>query len=94
MEFGGIPLDCWCEEFFKRLSWAVGETLLIEEETLERSTLANGRVLVLIPYGQKCPDVIKVVSRNRSFSINVREDPDSIKHKMIWTGLVFSGMIS
>ena len=52
VEFGGIPLDCWCEDLFKRLGWAVGETLMIEEETLDRSTLANGRVLVLIPTGQ------------------------------------------
>ncbi|KAK1554877.1 hypothetical protein Q3G72_018635 [Acer saccharum] len=41
VEFSGIPLNCWCEDFFRRLGWAVGETLLIEEETVDRSSLAN-----------------------------------------------------
>ncbi|KAK3219709.1 hypothetical protein Dsin_013679 [Dipteronia sinensis] len=25
-EFRGVPLDCWCEEFFSRLGWAIGLT--------------------------------------------------------------------
>ena len=83
VEFGGIPLDCWCEDLFKRLGWAVGETLLIEEETMDRSTLANGRVLVLIPNGQLCPDVVKVESRKRTFNVTVREDSELISYKMI-----------
>ncbi|KAK4855308.1 hypothetical protein QYF36_005883 [Acer negundo] len=89
VEFRGIPLDCWCEDLFKRLGWAVGETLLIEEETLDRSTLANVRVPMLILNGQLCHDVVKVVSRNRTFNVTVREDLESIKYKMLlnWLGL-------
>ncbi|KAK1578400.1 hypothetical protein Q3G72_029975 [Acer saccharum] len=51
----------------------VGETVLIEEETLDRTTLANGRVLVLIPYGQKCPNVVKWVS-----SVSAQEDEETL----------------
>ncbi|KAK2654294.1 hypothetical protein Ddye_014150 [Dipteronia dyeriana] len=51
VEFGGIPLDCWGEGLFRSLGWVVGETLFVEKKTLDKSTLANGRVLVLIPNG-------------------------------------------
>ncbi|KAK3198031.1 hypothetical protein Dsin_021446 [Dipteronia sinensis] len=50
LEFRGIPLNCWCKEFFMRLGWAVGEPLVVEEETLNRSVLNSGRVLVLLPF--------------------------------------------
>ncbi|KAK0597186.1 hypothetical protein LWI29_022715 [Acer saccharum] len=74
-EFRGIPLHCWCEEFFKRLGWAVGEPLLVDEETLKRKKLDYGKILVLIPYGQSCPDGIKVISGSSSFSVAVWENP-------------------
>ncbi|KAK1582650.1 hypothetical protein Q3G72_016985 [Acer saccharum] len=60
VEFRGVPLDCWWEDFFKRLGWAVGEPLLIKEETVKRDNLYRGRVLALLPYSHKCPDNIKV----------------------------------
>ncbi|KAK2634672.1 hypothetical protein Ddye_029464 [Dipteronia dyeriana] len=89
VEFGGVPLDCWCEDFFRRLGWAVGETLFIEEETLVRSTLANGRVLVLIPTGKKCVDSVKVGTSNQNFIVSVKKDPEPIYYKTIlrWLGL-------
>ncbi|KAK2635502.1 hypothetical protein Ddye_030294 [Dipteronia dyeriana] len=55
IEFRGVPVQCWSEEFFMRLGWAVGEPLLIEEEIVNRYLLCRGRVLVLIPYGLRCP---------------------------------------
>ncbi|KAK1576183.1 hypothetical protein Q3G72_011618 [Acer saccharum] len=89
VEFRGVPLDCWCEDFFKRLGWAIGEPLLIEEETLNRSNLASGKVLVLIPYKHICPQVIKVVTRRRNFLVSVVEDPKQISYSRIlrWLGL-------
>ncbi|KAK2652578.1 hypothetical protein Ddye_012434 [Dipteronia dyeriana] len=59
VEFRGIPLNVWCEEFFLKLGWAVGEPLMIEEETLNREILSRGRVLILIPYGMNCPGYVK-----------------------------------
>ncbi|KAK4839099.1 hypothetical protein QYF36_019109 [Acer negundo] len=89
VEFANVHLDCWNEDFFKRLGWVVGELLLIEDETLDRRTLANGRVLVLIPKGQKCLEVIKVNTRRQNFTVFVKEDPEPIKYKVIlrWLGL-------
>ncbi|KAK4854833.1 hypothetical protein QYF36_001753 [Acer negundo] len=71
------------------LNWDVGETLLIEDETIDRSTMANGRVLVLIQNGQLCPDVVNAESRKMTFNVTMKEDPESIRYKMIlnWLGL-------
>ncbi|KAK0602975.1 hypothetical protein LWI29_000066 [Acer saccharum] len=78
LEFRGILLNCWCKEFFMRLGWAVGEPLVVEEETLNKLVLNRGRVLVLLPFGLKCPGSIKVVSGSRSFPVSVREDSTPI----------------
>ncbi|KAK1555060.1 hypothetical protein Q3G72_021372 [Acer saccharum] len=69
--------------FFKRLGWDVGETLLIDEATINRSNLAIGRALVLIPFNHSCPKVIKVVTGRRSFSIQVLEEPTPVSYSDI-----------
>ncbi|KAI9165115.1 hypothetical protein LWI28_008069 [Acer negundo] len=33
VEFRGIPINIWCEDFFLKPGWVVGEPLLVEEET-------------------------------------------------------------
>ncbi|KAK3205575.1 hypothetical protein Dsin_019621 [Dipteronia sinensis] len=75
IEFRGIPLNVWCEEFFLKLGWAVGEVLLVEEETVNREILCRGRTLTLIPNGRSCPQIVKVVVGGNSFSVSAREDP-------------------
>ncbi|KAK1558634.1 hypothetical protein Q3G72_004836 [Acer saccharum] len=78
LEFRGVPLHCWCDKFFMRLGWAVGEPLLIEDETRNKELLIRGRVLVLIPFGLKCPGVVKVMTGRSSFSVSVWEDSTPI----------------
>ncbi|KAK1553710.1 hypothetical protein Q3G72_002440 [Acer saccharum] len=75
VEFSGIPLNVWCEEFFMKLGWAIGEPLLVEKETLSRDVLFKGRILSLIPNGRSCPSIIKVEIGRNSFSVSVRENP-------------------
>ncbi|KAK3205564.1 hypothetical protein Dsin_019610 [Dipteronia sinensis] len=75
IEFRGIPLNVWCEEFFLKLGWAVGEVLLVEEETVNREILCRGKTLTLIPNGRSCPQIVKVVVGRNSFSVSAREDP-------------------
>ncbi|TXG62753.1 hypothetical protein EZV62_009747 [Acer yangbiense] len=89
IELRGIPLNCWCDDFFKSLGWMVEESLTVEEETLNRSKLNCGRVLVLIPTSQSCPGSIKVVTGNASFQIKVREDLNPINSNWIskWLGI-------
>ncbi|KAI9165532.1 hypothetical protein LWI28_015802 [Acer negundo] len=73
IEYIGVPLDCWCEEFFMRLGWAVGEPLVIEMDTLARNMLDRGKVLVLSLFGLSCPESIKVVTGKASFLVTTRE---------------------
>ncbi|KAK0606710.1 hypothetical protein LWI29_003197 [Acer saccharum] len=96
VEYRGIPLDCWCEDFFKRLGWAVGEPLRIDEETVKRNNIAVGRVLVLIPYNHSCPKVIKVVTGRNYFSVHVTEDltPVSYSNVLEWLGLDWEDGVS
>ncbi|KAK1592569.1 hypothetical protein Q3G72_027128 [Acer saccharum] len=71
--FRGVPLDCWCEEFFLKLGWAEGEPLLLDSDTNRRRRLDRGRVLALIPYGVECPVSIKVIIRKSSVMIKTTE---------------------
>ncbi|KAK4847542.1 hypothetical protein QYF36_003129 [Acer negundo] len=77
----------WCEDFFLRLGWAIGESLKIEDETVHREKLDRGRALVLIPFGVCCPKVIKVVTRRFSFPVYILEDPFSVNSSWISSSL-------
>ncbi|KAK3223404.1 hypothetical protein Dsin_010429 [Dipteronia sinensis] len=90
VEFRGIPLHCWCEDFFMRLGWALGEPLLVEEDTLKRRRLDRAMVLVLMPYSVRCPEKIKVVIGNRPFSVLSMEDQAPVNFTWLsrWLGLV------
>ncbi|KAK1584169.1 hypothetical protein Q3G72_030471 [Acer saccharum] len=83
VEFRGIPLHAWCNKFFMRLGWAIGEPVLIEDETLQRDKLSRGKVLILIPYSHRCPAIIKVVAGKCSFNISVMEDPVPVSDEWV-----------
>ncbi|KAK3227438.1 hypothetical protein Dsin_007300 [Dipteronia sinensis] len=70
----GIPLRCWCEEFFKKIGWTLGEPLLIDEDTRIRNTLERGRILILTPFGVTNPNKIKVIEWSHSFEILIEEE--------------------
>ncbi|KAK2641014.1 hypothetical protein Ddye_022777 [Dipteronia dyeriana] len=83
VDFGGIPLHVWCKDFFMRLGWAIGEPLLIEDETLHRKILYRGKILVLIPFGHRSPGVIKVDTKKSLFSVSVWKDPAPVNIEWI-----------
>ncbi|KAI9194864.1 hypothetical protein LWI28_009754 [Acer negundo] len=89
VEFRSVSLDCWCDDFFFKMGWAVGEPLLIDDEILTRNNLLRGRVLVLLPYSHLCPDYVKVVTGSSSFMVSVREvhEPISYSSSLQWLGL-------
>ncbi|KAK4856040.1 hypothetical protein QYF36_013530 [Acer negundo] len=60
---------------FCAVGWAIGEPFLIEDETLHREKLFRGKILVLIPFGHRCPSVIKVATGKSNFTVSVWEDP-------------------
>ncbi|KAK3227022.1 hypothetical protein Dsin_006884 [Dipteronia sinensis] len=56
----GVPLRFWNADFFIKIGWLLGEPLLVEEDTFFKKRFDRGRVLVLIPLNQFCPNKIKV----------------------------------
>ncbi|KAK3211864.1 hypothetical protein Dsin_016570 [Dipteronia sinensis] len=71
----GVPLSCWDRTFFKNLGWKIGEHLLVEEETAQRSRFDFGKLLVLIPQDRQMPVKIKVDMEDFSFNVKLKEDP-------------------
>ncbi|KAK3218944.1 hypothetical protein Dsin_012914 [Dipteronia sinensis] len=74
INFSGVPLSCWNSEFFMKLGRLIGHPLAIHEGTLLRRRLDIGRLLVLIPFGFRCPSKIKVAGGYKSFILIVEED--------------------
>ncbi|KAK3219523.1 hypothetical protein Dsin_013493 [Dipteronia sinensis] len=72
-------IDCfgvsrfWNVDFFIQIGWLLGEPLLVEEDTLFKKRFDRGRVLVLIPLNQSCPNKIKVTVGNGSFCVKISE---------------------
>ncbi|KAK3173904.1 hypothetical protein Dsin_032545 [Dipteronia sinensis] len=61
IEVFGIPLDCWCSDFFKKLGNLLGSYLTAEEDTFSNiKRLDRGRMLVQIPLDQAISKEIKV----------------------------------
>ncbi|KAK1553304.1 hypothetical protein Q3G72_032488 [Acer saccharum] len=52
VEVHGVPLNCWCKEFFHKLGGQVGEVLWIDRATECKLRLDIGKLLVLAPVGQ------------------------------------------
>ncbi|KAK1560652.1 hypothetical protein Q3G72_029249 [Acer saccharum] len=74
----GVPLSCWDQTFFKNLGWKIGEPLLVEEETAQRSRFDSGKLLVLIPQDRQMPVKIKVDMEEFSFNVKLKEDPTPV----------------
>ncbi|KAI9200256.1 hypothetical protein LWI28_004988 [Acer negundo] len=76
----GVPLRCWSESFFKKIGWSIGEPLVVEEDTLSRSKLDRGRLLVLIPFSVVAPKKNRVVEENQVFEVKIYEDNNPVYH--------------
>ncbi|KAK1567880.1 hypothetical protein Q3G72_017735 [Acer saccharum] len=73
IEFKEVPLNCWCEKFFFRMGWGVGEPLAIEADTISKRRKDRGRVLLLKPPSLVCPESIKVIIEKSSFLVSSSE---------------------
>ncbi|KAK0598408.1 hypothetical protein LWI29_034373 [Acer saccharum] len=67
----GVPLKFWNEAFFHKVGRQLGETVMVEEETLLKKRFDRGRILVLIPLKQSWPDMIKVSAGSGFFNIKI-----------------------
>ncbi|KAK1575963.1 hypothetical protein Q3G72_009751 [Acer saccharum] len=67
----GVPLKFWNEAFFHKVGRQLGETVMVEEETLLKKRFDRGRILVLIPLKQSSPDMIRVSAGSGFFNIKI-----------------------
>ncbi|KAK1554729.1 hypothetical protein Q3G72_016476 [Acer saccharum] len=70
----GVPLNCWHDAFFMRVGRSMGIPLMLEEDTMKKSRLDRGRVLISIPLDGKCMEKIKVQFRSRLFELSIVEE--------------------
>ncbi|KAI9160762.1 hypothetical protein LWI28_011263 [Acer negundo] len=73
LEVYGVPPTCWCKAFFKKISGLVGETMWVDEETLNKTRLDIGRILILAPLDKIIPSEVLVKTGQRAFPIRVEE---------------------
>ncbi|KAI9197945.1 hypothetical protein LWI28_007187 [Acer negundo] len=74
MECIGVPLNVWCNSFFMKLGWLLGEPLMLDNDCSLRRRLDRGRILRLIPFDQGGSRQIKVKAEDFSFVVRVEED--------------------
>ncbi|KAK2648435.1 hypothetical protein Ddye_015924 [Dipteronia dyeriana] len=65
VEFRGIPLNAWCEEFFLKLGWDIGEPLMIEDETFHKEVLHRGDSTIAEVAGFDANMMTQVVPRKK-----------------------------
>ena len=54
------PLKFWSEKFFLKVGWMIGESLVMEEDTVLGTRYDMGKVLTLVPSDKKVAVNIKV----------------------------------
>ncbi|KAK1568644.1 hypothetical protein Q3G72_027057 [Acer saccharum] len=74
----GVPMDCWCHDFFRKLGGQVGETVWVEEDTRRRARLDKGRIMILAPMDSTISSVSKVKGKQGIFTVRMEEDPAQV----------------
>ncbi|KAK1567521.1 hypothetical protein Q3G72_013153 [Acer saccharum] len=69
----GVPVSCWCKEFFKKLGGTVGEMVWIDEETELRQRMDIGKMLILAPVEQELSKEVAVNVGKRCFPVKMVE---------------------
>ncbi|KAK1591628.1 hypothetical protein Q3G72_010629 [Acer saccharum] len=78
IEVYGVPSDCWCKDFFKKLGGQVGELVCVDDDTDSRTRLDKARILILAPLDSKIPSEVTVKGGFREFKVRLKEDPQQV----------------
>ncbi|KAK0599458.1 hypothetical protein LWI29_005471 [Acer saccharum] len=78
LEVYGVPLHCWCKEFFTKVGGQIGETVLVEDSTVRRERLDRGRILVLAPVGFQKDKMVVVKVGDKSFPVKIVASPELV----------------
>ncbi|KAK1583238.1 hypothetical protein Q3G72_022055 [Acer saccharum] len=71
VEVHGVPLYCWCKDFFYKLGGLMGEVLCLDRPTESKQRLDIGRMLVLASLDKPLSCVIDVRVGRRSFPVKL-----------------------
>ncbi|KAK1564581.1 hypothetical protein Q3G72_006204 [Acer saccharum] len=74
----GVPLSCWSKEFFMHIGGKVGESMMVEEDTVKRTRVDRGRILVWAAVDKKIMEVIQVRVGRRFFPIRLEEVQEKV----------------
>ncbi|KAK1571473.1 hypothetical protein Q3G72_017767 [Acer saccharum] len=83
VEVYGVPLNCWCKDFFYRIGEQVGEVLWIDGATESRRRLDVGKVLVLKQLGQALEYEVVVKNGRNSSPVRIVECPTPVTEEWI-----------
>ncbi|KAK0576403.1 hypothetical protein LWI29_016889 [Acer saccharum] len=92
----GVPLRCWHPSFFMRVGMMLGVPLFIKEETMNKSRLDRGHLLISVPLDSKCREKINVSEPSHSFVMTIVEDANLVDQEWVnrflglWNGDPFS----
>ncbi|KAK1575559.1 hypothetical protein Q3G72_006508 [Acer saccharum] len=73
IEVYGVPLNCWCDAFFKKVRGKVGEVLWIDEKTESKKRLDCGQIMVLASVEAQLSCEVSVRMGIRSFPVKFVE---------------------
>ncbi|KAK1582963.1 hypothetical protein Q3G72_019814 [Acer saccharum] len=57
----------------------LGDPVLVDVNTLQRRRLDKGRVLVLLPFGCRCPEKLEVVVDRKSLTVSVEQERSPVE---------------
>ncbi|KAK1582530.1 hypothetical protein Q3G72_015984 [Acer saccharum] len=83
VEVYGVPLKCWCRDFFLKIGEHVGEVLWIDRATEHRWRLDVGKLLVSKPLGHVQPCEVVAKDGRRSTTVKLVECPTPVTEEWI-----------
>ncbi|KAK3221459.1 hypothetical protein Dsin_008484 [Dipteronia sinensis] len=69
-----VPLGCWNESFFMKISGIYGEALMVDKNTSKRKRFDKGRVLVLASKRSHCPEYVEIMLDGKLFVVSLKLD--------------------
>ncbi|KAK1583363.1 hypothetical protein Q3G72_023028 [Acer saccharum] len=83
VEVYGVPLNCWCKDFFHKVGDLMGEVLWIDKDTEFKRRLDVGKVLVLKQLGQVLESEVAVKDGSHVFPVKLVECPTTVSEEWI-----------
>lgn len=74
----GVPLDAWSVRTFKEIGERWGSCIEVGEETMQETSFAKGRVLIVTNEADKIVEEVRMVIRGREYMVRVVEEETAL----------------